>query len=155
MREQLVAAVRARLERIAVAHDPALALEPEGLDEARRLAEGLREDDGDIEARLMLGWLYWYQFLVLPQGKDRDTLRQATRALTPCFIAGDERLPEPLLPLLADHAASRAVALLQQAMFSHDLTRHCCIKAKGVLAVPQSGDAGPSGTLGNRNKPGI
>jgi hypothetical protein len=33
--------------------------------------------------------------------------------------------------------------------------RHCCIKAKGVLAVPQSGDAGPSGTLENRNKPGI
>ncbi len=32
---------------------------------------------------------------------------------------------------------------------------HCCIKAKGVLAVPQSGDAGPSGTLENRNKPGI
>jgi hypothetical protein len=35
--------------------------------------------------------------------------------------------------------------------------RHCCIKAKGegVLAVPQSGDAGPSDTLENRNKPGI
>jgi hypothetical protein len=32
---------------------------------------------------------------------------------------------------------------------------HCCIKAKGVLAVPQSGDAGPSDTLENRNKPGI
>jgi hypothetical protein len=26
---------------------------------------------------------------------------------------------------------------------------HCCIKAKGVLAVPQSGDAGPSDTLEN------
>jgi hypothetical protein len=34
-------------------------------------------------------------------------------------------------------------------------SRHCCIKAKGVLAVPQSGDAGPSDTLENRNKPGI
>jgi hypothetical protein len=33
--------------------------------------------------------------------------------------------------------------------------RHCCIKAKGVLAVPQSGDAGPSDTLENRSKPGI
>jgi hypothetical protein len=32
---------------------------------------------------------------------------------------------------------------------------HCCIKAKGVLTVPQSGDAGPSDTLENRNKPGI
>ncbi len=25
--------------------------------------------------------------------------------------------------------------------------RHCCIKAKGVLATHQSGEAGPSGTL--------
>jgi hypothetical protein len=33
--------------------------------------------------------------------------------------------------------------------------RHCCIKAKGVLAVPQSGVAGPSDTLENHNKPGI
>jgi hypothetical protein len=32
---------------------------------------------------------------------------------------------------------------------------HCCIKAKGVLATHQSGEAGPSGTLKNRNKPGI
>jgi anti-sigma28 factor (negative regulator of flagellin synthesis) len=33
--------------------------------------------------------------------------------------------------------------------------RHCCIKAKGVLATHQSGEAGPLGTLKNRNKPGI
>jgi hypothetical protein len=33
--------------------------------------------------------------------------------------------------------------------------RHCCIKAKGVLATHQNGEAGPSGTLKNRNKPGI
>jgi hypothetical protein len=35
------------------------------------------------------------------------------------------------------------------------LGRHCCIKAKGVLATHQSGEAGPSGTSENRNKPGI
>ena len=34
-------------------------------------------------------------------------------------------------------------------------TRNCCIKAKGVLATHQSGEAGPSGTLDKRNKPGI
>jgi hypothetical protein len=33
--------------------------------------------------------------------------------------------------------------------------RHCCIKAKGVLATHQSGEAGPSGMLENRDKPGI
>jgi hypothetical protein len=33
--------------------------------------------------------------------------------------------------------------------------RHCCIKAKGVLAAHQSGEAGPSGAVENGNKPGI
>jgi hypothetical protein len=29
--------------------------------------------------------------------------------------------------------------------------RHCSIKAKGALAMPRSGEEGPSGTLENRN----
>ena len=33
--------------------------------------------------------------------------------------------------------------------------RHCCIKAKGVLASHQNGEADPSATLDNRNRPGI
>jgi DNA-binding Xre family transcriptional regulator len=37
----------------------------------------------------------------------------------------------------------------------HVSTGHCCIKAKGVLAMQQSGEAGPSGTLENRDKPDI
>jgi hypothetical protein len=32
---------------------------------------------------------------------------------------------------------------------------HCCIEAKGVLVMHQSSEADPSGTLENRNKPGI
>jgi hypothetical protein len=32
---------------------------------------------------------------------------------------------------------------------------HCCIKAKGALVMNQSGEANPSDTLENRNKPGI
>jgi hypothetical protein len=47
------------------------------------------------------------------------------------------------------------IAVLVRRDLSKDAERHCCIKAKGVLAVPQSGDAGPSDTLENRNKPGI
>jgi hypothetical protein len=34
---------------------------------------------------------------------------------TPCFIAGDEDLPEPLLPHLADAAAPHALGLLRDA----------------------------------------
>jgi hypothetical protein len=33
--------------------------------------------------------------------------------------------------------------------------RHCCIEAKGVLTMHQSSGAVPSGTLENRNEPGI
>jgi hypothetical protein len=33
--------------------------------------------------------------------------------------------------------------------------RHCCIEAKGVLAMDQSSEADPSGTLQNCNKLGI
>ena len=32
---------------------------------------------------------------------------------------------------------------------------HCCIKGKGVFASHKGGEAGPSGTLKNRDKPGI
>lgn len=33
--------------------------------------------------------------------------------------------------------------------------RHCCIKAKGTVAVQLSGAIDPSGTFENYNKPGI
>ena len=49
---------------------------------------------------------------------------------------------QPISPTLMAH--------LQQ-----HVQRHCCIKAKGVLGMPQSREAGPSGTLENRNKPDI
>ena len=34
-------------------------------------------------------------------------------------------------------------------------SRHCCIKAKGVLAMAQSSKAGSTGPVENHNKPGI
>ena len=49
---------------------------------------------------------------------------------------------QPISPTLMAH--------LQQ-----HVQRHCCIKAKGVLGMPQSREAGPSGTLENHNKPDI
>jgi hypothetical protein len=55
LRDQLLAAVKARLQRIDAAQDLALAWEPGAPDEAQRLANILRDDDGDLEARFMLG----------------------------------------------------------------------------------------------------
>ncbi|MGQ0773242.1 MAG: CHAT domain-containing protein [Pseudonocardiales bacterium] len=122
MRDRLLAALTARLERIQAAQDPALALEPGALDDAQRLIGILRDDDGDVEARFILGWFYWYRHLALPEGPDRDALREASQALIPCFIAGVEGLPEPLLPLLAENTVGVAVALLKQAESTSDLT---------------------------------
>ncbi len=60
MRDQLLAALSARLDRIVAANKPALALEPGALDDAQRLAEYLRDSDGDLEACYVLGWFHWY-----------------------------------------------------------------------------------------------
>lgn len=49
MRDELLA-VRVRLDRIAAARNSALALESGALDDAQRLAEAFRDDDGDLEA---------------------------------------------------------------------------------------------------------
>ena len=121
MRDQLLRAVMARLDRIKAARDPALVLEPGALDDAQRLAEALRDDDGDLEACYVLGWFHWYRCLVLPQGRHYEALEEASRALTPCFIAGVEGLPEPLLSSLASNATGTAVTLLKQAMSGSDL----------------------------------
>ena len=122
MRDRLLAAVMARLDRIKAARAPALVLEPGALDDAQRLAETLHDDDGDIEAHYVLGWFHWYRYLALPEGQCPDALENAIRALTPCFIADAEGLPETLLPVLADNAAIVAYTLLEQAMSTSDLT---------------------------------
>lgn len=44
---------------------------------------------------------------------------------------------------------------LVQSWGQHDLRRDCCIKANGVLAVPETREAGPASTLENRSKPDI
>ena len=122
MRDQLLAAVTARLERIEAAQDLAPALEPGALDETQRLAEVLRDDDGDRKARFMLGWLHWYRCQGLPKGQDRDALKEAIQAFTLCFIRGVEGLPEPLLPSLAEKAGEVAFTWLEQAQDTTNLT---------------------------------
>lgn len=120
MRDQLLAAIKAQLERIEATGDLALALEPGALNDAYRLAEVL--GDGDIEVPYVLGWFHWYRYLALPEGQDHGALEEATRVLTLCFITGVEGLPEPLLPRLADNSIDVAVHLREQATSTSDLT---------------------------------
>jgi tetratricopeptide (TPR) repeat protein len=121
-REERLAAVQARLEQVAATRDLSPVLEPGALIEARRLTQIVEDDDGDLGARHLLGWLHWYRFNALPQGQGRQDLEAAVAMLTPCFIARTTtwRLPEQLLPALAAASVPTATALLQQALGSPD-----------------------------------
>jgi tetratricopeptide (TPR) repeat protein len=115
----LQAALAERLRRFSRG-DTAAVLDAGAVKEAMQLAALQGRDDADTQSLLLLGWLHWHRYQVLPQGQDRVDLAAAVTALTPCFVAGVESLPEPLLPVLADAALSRATYLLSQAIGSSD-----------------------------------
>lgn len=121
MREELLAALQARIDR-ASGDDLSPVLGAGALAEARRLAGLLRDGDGDLQARRVLGWLHWYRHLALPQTDDDADWDAAVTLLTPCFIAGDRALPSGLQPALAERAVPVAAALLQRATGSADAT---------------------------------
>lgn len=97
-RQERLAAVRGRLARGEVTG-------PDALADARGLASVLR--DGDLEAALPLGLLHFARFRA---DRDDADLDQAADLLGPCFVAGVEGLPPPLVPLLAREAVRTAIA---------------------------------------------
>ncbi|MGW4412773.1 CHAT domain-containing protein [Nonomuraea sp. NPDC004702] len=120
-REELVQVIKARLERLS---DDGLAsvLDPALLAQAAALFRLLRDDDGDIHARYVLGWLHWFRFHALPEGEGGQDLSVAVLMLTPCFACGVGNLPEPLLPIMAEQAAPPAIAMLERVLASPDPT---------------------------------
>ncbi|MCX4529289.1 tetratricopeptide repeat protein [Streptomyces sp. NBC_01551] len=117
-REELLAAVQARLLHAQGAQDLSLLLDPAALIEAEHLARLL--DDQDVEGRHLLGWLHWNRYRTLPEGVNQEDLNAALAMFTSCFVhdISDEVLPEPLLPLLADAAVATAVAMHQRVLDS-------------------------------------
>jgi hypothetical protein len=115
-REELLAALQARLDRVAAIEDASPALGSDALDEARQLAVVLRDDDGDMRARYLLGWLYSYRYRALPGGQRAHDLNTAITMFTPCFIAGAAGLLSAPQPSGADLAIPAANARLQQAL---------------------------------------
>ncbi|MCC0100002.1 tetratricopeptide repeat protein [Streptomyces flavotricini] len=121
-------------------------LEAEALREARRLAE-LMPGEHDLAVHHLLGWFHWFRHQALalrtdpapgrnqyegpyegPYGdqqedQSRPDLRIAVQALTACFLAGEENLPEPLVPVLAENAAGYALQLLSDSQESDDPAR--------------------------------
>lgn len=118
--QELMAALQARLDRAIATRDAASILERGAVDEARQLAETLRNDQSDLPACNLLGWLYWYQFQALPPGQDGSGLDKAVAMFTRCFVAGTGPLPAELQPLLVEQVARAAAGLLRDARTSPD-----------------------------------
>jgi tetratricopeptide (TPR) repeat protein len=138
-RQARLGVIRARLEQVATTGDLAPVLEPAALAEARRLAEILENDQGDMEVRYLLGWLHWYRHQALPEAqhpRDRET---AVGMFTYCFIdgAGADHLPEVLLPVLAEQAFPVASRLLEEAAgySDHDAISHVADLWQRILDV--------------------
>ncbi|MEV5750751.1 CHAT domain-containing protein [Actinoallomurus sp. NPDC052308] len=119
-REELRTGVGALLQQVVSAQDLSPVLERDALRRATRLTQLLRDDDGDLQSRYLLGWLHWYRYQALPDGQDQQDLAAAVGMLTPCFVADTAGLPEPLLPVLAHQATPTAEALLEYALGSGD-----------------------------------
>jgi tetratricopeptide (TPR) repeat protein len=120
MRDRLLAAaVEARLDQIMAARDVSLSLEPGAVRDARQLAESMDEDDR--EARFLLGWLYWYQYLALPEGQDQEHLHAAVEAFRLCFLTGLDGLPPEIMPLMAEVTTESAFEFLGSALGSTDV----------------------------------
>jgi tetratricopeptide (TPR) repeat protein len=115
----LQAALERRMERFSRGDEDAV-LDTRAVDEARELAALLRGNVADVRSLLVLGWVHWSRYQVLPRGRDKEDLAAAVTMLTPCFMSGAEALPKPLLPALADAALPEATSLLSQATSSSD-----------------------------------
>ncbi|MFD7082082.1 hypothetical protein [Streptomyces sp. NPDC059918] len=135
--ETAMDAMAARLRRVVRLRDVTPILEAEALREARRLAELLPGED-DLAVHHLLGWFHWFRHQAIfvrtdpgpgqerDREQDRPDLRLAVHSLTASFLAGEEHLPEPLLPLLAENAAGYAARLIPELKESNDPARISC-----------------------------
>jgi hypothetical protein len=113
VREKLLVAVSRRIEE--GPDGPSGYLDMGAVIEAAQLAQVLRDDDGTPEEWQRLGVLHVLRY-THPEGGFPHDLLNAVWAYTPCFLAGTEGVPEPLLSPVADHAESTATALAQSVM---------------------------------------
>ena len=110
-RDELLAAIRARLERVAAKRDVKPVLEPDVPAQAKRLAEFAADHKDDLEAANLGGWLHWIRY----QGTaDAGDLNTAIDEFTRCFIAGLDDVPDELSPALARRAVPAAQSRLAE-----------------------------------------
>ena len=104
-RDEVLAAIRNRLERAAATRDVRPLLEPDVPAQARWLAELSAANKDDLEAAHLGGWLHWVRY---HGTADAGDLIAAINAFTGCFIAGLDDIPGELWPALARRALPAA-----------------------------------------------
>jgi hypothetical protein len=121
-REQLHAAVLARLERALPENNFTPAVEPAALEEIRLLSAVLAEGDEevDLEGTYLLAWLHLYRYYALPAGEDQQEYETAVRLFAQYFVAGRDDIPESLLPVVVRRAAATGTKLINEAEGSPD-----------------------------------
>ncbi|GKQ37457.1 CHAT domain-containing protein [Streptomyces sp. A012304] len=140
MREEALAAVEARLQRIRDTGDVSLALQPQAGAEMGQLLELLQSSAPlDLPVRHAVGWMWYFESLSMPNELGRVMQAAAVTVLIPCFLVGVDDLPEPLLPQLADAAEPYATVLFSQEPVSTDpglLDSDVDLWERIVLATP-------------------
>lgn len=113
-RDELLTAVRARVDEVSSTGDSSAVLTAAARSEARRLAERV-EGEFDVEAAYALGWLHYLRSEALPDATAGRDLEDALQFFTGCFIAGWNDLPRPLLAALAERAVPAGMDGLEYA----------------------------------------
>ncbi|SDI32996.1 CHAT domain-containing protein [Nonomuraea jiangxiensis] len=129
MREELLAALRARFATVSRTGDGAGVVGPEALAEAERLLDFLAAPEGvDHEVLYTAGLLHWMRAVFLPGEQGRQAWSHAARLLLPLYLARPDALPEQVRSFFAqaygqdepageERAHASAEALSDLAMF--------------------------------------
>jgi hypothetical protein len=75
MSDQAFEVLRARVDRMRSSGSASAALEPVALADALRLADTIAVGESRFEARLALGWFYWYRHLAFRQARTKARFR--------------------------------------------------------------------------------
>lgn len=104
-RDTLISELSELLDQVGDDQDLPRLLEPAVTRKAQLLFSTVTGAPSDVEVLFLLGWLHWYRYAALPAGEDQVELVAAFSMFIPCFIAGMEPIPEPLVPALEHHPA--------------------------------------------------
>ncbi|MFI6824801.1 CHAT domain-containing protein [Micromonospora sp. NPDC050187] len=121
MRDELLSTLVSELDAVAAAGDLSLLLRPRAVAAMRALESWLAEDGTrDLQVHYLLGLTHWYRADALEADEREAEIIRALEFLVICYEDGVERLPEPLLPLLANGAEPIAAQQLHRALRSTD-----------------------------------